>query len=136
MPSYKELTGSKPKLIVTDEKYSVEFCEKNSDKVILFGDNCLRNGKGGQAVIRYCRNAIGVRTKKFPSMEDNAFFTDKEYTENCKVIDEDLDRALRTGKDIIVSSNGLGTGLAELFERAPKTYHYLQTKLAKIQRGE
>ena len=81
--------------------FSVDLVRKNPDKVFLFGDNLKGYGKGGQAIIRNESNAIGIPTKKAPSMDKTAFFTDAEYTSNKKVIDEAFNKIPR-GKTIVV----------------------------------
>jgi hypothetical protein len=100
-------------------------------RIYLFGDNELRVGNAGQAVIRGLPNAIGVATKKLPSMGKDAFWSDAEYARNCAVLDADFAK-IPPGQDVVISENGLGTGLAMLDQLAPKTFKYLQKKLEEI----
>ena len=111
----------------------VNLVKKNPDKVFLFGDNLKGYGKGGQAIIRDEPNAIGIPTKKAPSMDKTAFFTDAEYTSNKKVIDEAFSKIPR-GKTIVVPKDNLGTGRAQLKQKAPKTWFYLQEKLKELKK--
>ena len=113
--------------------FSVNLVKKNPDKVFLFGDNLKGYGKGGQAIIRNESNAIGIPTKKAPSMDKTAFFTDAEYTSNKKVIDEAFSKIPR-GKTIVVPKDNLGTGRAQLKQKAPKTWFYLQEKLKELKK--
>ena len=113
--------------------FSVNLVKKNPDKVFLFGDNLKGYGKGGQAIIRNESNAIGIPTKKAPSMDKTAFFTDAEYTSNKKVIDEAFSKIPR-GKTIVVPKDNLGTGRAQLKQKAPKTWIYLQEKLKELKK--
>ena len=113
--------------------FSVNLVKKNPDKVFLFGDNLKGYGKGGQAIIRDEPNAIGIPTKKAPSMDKTAFFTDAEYTSNKKVIDEAFSKIPR-GKTIVVPKDNLGTGRAQLKQKAPKTWLYLQEKLKELKK--
>jgi hypothetical protein len=113
--------------------YSVNLLRKNPDKIFLFGDNLKGYGKGGQAVIRDEINAIGIPTKKSPSMDKTAFFTDTEYTYNKKVIDEAFIK-IPKGKTIVVPKDNLGTGRAQLKTKAPKTWLYLQEKLKELKK--
>ena len=83
--------------------FSVDLVRKNPDKVFLFGDNLKGYGKGGQAIIRNESNAIGIPTKKAPSMDKTAFFTDAEYTSNKKVIDEAFNK-IPKGKNIPINA--------------------------------
>ena len=72
---------------VTNIWYSVKRCQQNPDSLFVFGDNQKdRRGFGGQAVIRNQINAVGIATKK--SIVE--YFSDSEYWENIKVINEDI----------------------------------------------
>ena len=113
--------------------FSVDLVKKNPDKVFLFGDNLKKYGKGGQAIIRDEPNTIGIPTKKAPSMDKTAFFTDAEYTSNKKFIDEAFAKIPR-GKIIVVPKDNLGTGRAQLPTKAPKTFIYLQEKLKELKK--
>lgn len=101
---------------------------KNSHKYFVFGDNCERWGKGGQAIIRDQKNTIGIRTKKKPDNYSTSFFDDSEYDVNCKIILEDILNIKEKNllnKDVVLSKNGYGTGLAKMSERSPETFRYL-----------
>ena len=107
----------------------------NPDKIYLFGDNLQRTGKGGQAVIRDEPNAFGIATKKAPKRDDAAFFTDADYDEAIKIIDEDIQKALNDGRTIVIPKAGLGTGRAQLATRAPKINEYLQNRLRNLSKS-
>lgn len=104
------------------------------NKIFLFGDNLERQGFGGQAKeMRGEPNAIGIPTKKRPSMHETAFFTDDEFESNRQAIHRawmgifDLSFKLNTNElQVVVPSAGLGTGLAQLAQRAPRTLAYIQ----------
>ena len=108
----------------------------NPEKIYIFGDNDSRSGLGGQAkAMRGEPNAVGIRTKKTPSRDDAAYYTDAELAENKKKIDEDmapLFAAKAEGRTIIIPASSIGTGFAKLKEKAPKTYEYLQQRLKKL----
>lgn len=105
---------------------------KNSHKYFVFGDNCERWGKGGQAIIRDLKNTIGLRTKKKPDNLSSSFFNDSEYEDNCKIILQDIlvikEKNL-LDIDIVLSKNGYGTGLARMSEKSPETFNYLNSCL-------
>jgi len=104
----------------------------NKNKIFIFGDNDLRIGKGGQAIIRDCKNTIGIRTKKQPNNNQSSFYNDDEYDENILKIDQDINNILnklKQGYTIVFSSGGYGTGLARLDKKAPKTFKYLCDEL-------
>ena len=106
--------------------------QNSRNTIFIFGDNDQRSGFGGQAKeMRGEPNAIGIRVKKSPSMSESAFYTDNEYHENVRKILEDLTE-LQTksiNKKIIFPTNGIGTGLAKLNIRAPKTFEFLTSAL-------
>jgi hypothetical protein len=117
---------------------SRQYVRANRDKLFLFGDNLEGRGFGGQArAMRGEPNAIGIPTKKSPSYEDGAFFTDEEFEQNKAAIDlafAEIDQKA-TSDDIqviVIPSNGLGTGRAQLKRRAPRTFAYLQSRLAEL----
>ena len=47
-------------------KYTNALLKKNRNKLFVFGDNCLRKGKAGQAIIRDQPNSAGIATKVLP----------------------------------------------------------------------
>lgn len=113
-------------------KWTLQDALDNPDKYFVFGDNDQRKGTGGQACIRPAKNSIGIRTKKYPSMNRNAFYTDDEFQENVRKIDEDIDKieTIYRGNTIVyLAENGYGNGLAKLKQKAPKTYEYLWNRL-------
>jgi len=116
------------------KKLTFALLRKNKDKVYLFGDNLLGRGKGGQAVIRDEPNAIGIPTKKAPSMDEGSFFDDADYLENVEAIDKAFAQ-IPKGKEIVLPEDGLGTGRARLEKEAPRTFKYLQDRLAELERG-
>lgn len=94
----------------------------------VFGDNLEQRGRGGQAVIRGLPNAVGVPTKRRPSMDEDAFFTDADLREVQASIDAAfarLHRHLARGGTIAWPADGVGTGRARLAERAPAIAHYI-----------
>lgn len=121
-------------MVLTSRKYSIEQCRINFDTLFIFGDNEMREGMGGQAIIREQKNAIGIVTKKRPSMRDVDFFTDLEYEKNCKLIDEDIIKVRKYAEEIGAkalgfSFYGIGTGLSSMQTNCPKTFCYLTMRL-------
>lgn len=108
--------------------------QSNPSLLYLFGDNEARWGFGGQAAaMRGEPNALGICSKKSPS----EFWSDDEYDVNTYIIDTDIDSvtmALISGKyhGLVMPADGIGTGLARLQEKAPKTFAYLQDSLEYI----
>lgn len=114
-----------------------QYVRANRDKVFLFGDNLERRGLGGQAAaMRGEPNAIGIPTKKSPSYKEDAFFSDDEIAQNKAAIDVAFAHVVNviteTTRLIVVPSDGLGTGRAQLDRRAPRTFAYLQKRLTEL----
>lgn len=114
-----------------------EYVRANRTKLFLFGDNLERRGFGGQAAaMRGEPNAIGIPTKKSPSYRDDAFFSDDEFEKNKASIDAAFAEIMRAITDsirvIVIPSDGLGTGRAQLERRAPRTFAHLQKRLTEI----
>lgn len=107
----------------------------NPDYLYLFGDNEQRIGQGGQArEMRGEPNAVGIRTKRTPGTDETAYWAERtsdEFIRNCSMLNEDflpVWKALREDQDLIVviPTDGLGTGLAELKTRAPLTLEHIE----------
>lgn len=103
----------------------------------LFGDNMAEEGYGGQAKeMRGEANAIGVPTKHAPSMAEHAFFTDgAKCTANVQArwasIFARVESLLDSGAIVVIPTDGLGTGLSQLPQRAPRLYRCLTNKIAE-----
>ena len=108
--------------------------KSNPNTLYVFGDNDARKGYGGQAAtMRGERNAVGIRTKALPETGENAYWSDKTYEENIRKIDEDMAPLFAHTGPVVIPSDGIGTGRAQLARRAPKTFEYLQSKLAELE---
>ncbi len=114
-----------------------EDLKKNPSILYLFGDNDQRTGLGGQAAeMRGEPNAVGVRTKRAPGRDNASYWSDRDFDANCGKIEQDLSRAkshLRRGGILIVPSDGIGTGFAQMEKRCPKTFYMLQQSLASLE---
>jgi hypothetical protein len=109
-----------------------EDLRQHPDKVFLFGDNLIGKGYGGQAKeMRDEPNAIGIPTKKLPSNGSDAFFSDSELEMNKHYINKAFSK-IPEGKIVVIPSAGLGTGLAQLDVKAPRTYAYLLECIKKL----
>lgn len=104
----------------------------NPDKIFLYGDNLLERGMGGQA--KECRgepNTIGIPTKRAPGHKDSDFFTDEDYTTNVRHIENCFNK-IPPDSIVVLPEAGLGTGLAQLDRRAPKTFAYILSKIEEL----
>lgn len=110
--------------------------QKNPDWIYVFGDNLERKGLGGQAKeMRGEPNAYGVATKKTPNRNPNAYFRDSEFYDNVAIINADFEpilQALVDGKTVVFPEDGIGTGLSDLPNKAPKTHQYILDILTQI----
>ena len=103
---------------VENKMYTPSLLQANPNKIYVFGDNMKRYGKRGQAIIRNEPNAFGIATKRYPSMDDWAFFSDKEDEFECVVNDLRKLWVLSKSHVIVFPAAGIGTGLAEMEKRS------------------
>lgn len=112
------------------KKYTRAYIKAHPDWLFVFGDNMLRHGLGGQAAeARGEANAIGIATKRKPSMEPDAFLTDSDYDNWFAAEKSTLKRlmdASRRGRTIVWPFDGIGTGLAQLEKRAPEIWNDIE----------
>ena len=117
---------------IIQKRFSIEDCNQNSSRIYVFGDNLIGKGKGGQAIIRDCRNTYGIPTKRLPSMDEDSFFNDDfdEY-EAVKSAIEKLIILKHSRKDttFVFPEDGLGTGRAEMNIQSPKLFKYMNKLL-------
>lgn len=111
--------------IRTQKIYTVETCEAFPNYYYVFGDNLVRQGHGGQAIIRDCPNAVGIPTKRYPSLDEAAYFSDQQ--DEIHKVEKTLARLLllyerKENYTIIFPEDGLGTGRARLKEKSPQIY--------------
>jgi hypothetical protein len=109
------------------------------DRLYLFGDNEARAGKGrGAGQAGECRgepNAVGVATKRRPSMEPGSFWSDDDFERCAAIIDRDLQRAFehaKAGGLVVVPRSGIGTGRSELPIRAPRLMEHIRGRLREM----
>lgn len=109
----------------------------NPQRLYVFGDNAVRKGTAGQAgEMRGEPNAIGVVTKWRPSMDIDAFFRDIDFDSVTARMAADLQPiqdALAAGKTVVIPADGLGTGLAQLPQRAPRIYAWLTAAIREME---
>ncbi len=122
-------------ILLTVERWTRQSGENDPMSLYIFGDNDEKKGKKGQAVIRELPNAMGIPTKRRPSLHATAFYSDINYEKQCEkikaVVDQILIRICMYQR-IILPEDGLGTGLADLPNKSPKTYKFLLEQLERI----
>ena len=128
---------AKPIVHLYNGKWSRKYVQNHPEKVFLFGDN-LEDAKSGyiptetQAVIRGLDNAIGIPTKRNRRKDNSSYFNNNDLEEFKKYVDDAIQKALESGKEIVIPNDGIGTGKAELPTRAPELYSYLMSKLKSL----
>lgn len=123
--------------VIKQARIQREDLQRNRDRLYLFGDNEMRSGLGGQA--GSCRgepNAVGVATKRRPSRDAGAYWSDGDFNRCRLIVDSDLERAFvhaRAGGTVVIPEAGLGTGLSELPARAPRLFAHIEQRLRELQ---
>lgn len=117
--------------------WNKEDCRNNPSHLFIYGDNDDQIGQGGQAQIRNCRNSMGIPTKKHPDNEKTSFYNDKEFLENKDKINQSIFKIIHrissgSYDTLVLPEDGLGTGLAKLNIKAPKTFEYLNQVLDRL----
>lgn len=106
--------------------------QANPNVLYVFGDNLARVGLGGQAAeARGEPNAVGLPTKVSPS----EFLTDKHGEVLLTIINKDIRKLLKhvqNGGKIVWPFDGIGTGLADLKNRAPMIYKMYSNLLEEL----
>ena len=119
-PQKTEVRGSNP----AGDYITPQVCKDNPNTLYVFGDNLEGWGKKGQSVIRDEPNTFGIPTKTSPSV----YMTDDQLHKNkeellwafCK-----LELLAKNYQKIYIIPH-IGEGLADLPNKAPKTYESLK----------
>lgn len=101
------------------ERYSRELIKEHHDTIFVFGDNLFRIGLGGQAAAaRYEPNSLGIVTKVDPEVcyYENDLERWIEHSNNDFRL---LREFVMADKDVVLPVDGIGTGLADLKNKAP-----------------
>lgn len=136
------------------DRYTPEICRKHPDWLFVFGDNIRQVGSAGQACIRGMPNSYGIPTKHAPGMGDEDFFSDRDWFSSCEddsdgrplfvyfdsrplfayVVEKfcELEDCLENGHTVVWPNDNIGTGLAQLSQRAPVIWAYYQYRLARL----
>lgn len=120
------------------ERITREMLQAEPDTLFVFGDNMVRRGLGGQAkAMRGEPNAVGIPTKRHPTMRYNAFFTDADFNDwwvAAKFEFMRLDYHHMGGLLVVWPRDGIGTGLAKLETAAPKIWNTIETRRKQLER--
>ena len=122
--------------IATAKWYTKQLLLTHKDKYFVFGDNSLKRGLGGQAKV--CRghpNVIGIVTKKYPSNLYESYYYEIELELWLKEAASGFYRVeheLKKGKTVVWPEDGIGTGLAQLPQKAPSINNYIENFLKRM----
>ena len=78
------------------------------------------------------RNTNYIETKLKNYNNNSAFLTDNNYEQFRRQVTIQIEKAKDSGKTIVLPEDGIGTGKAQLKERAPELFEYLQQELDKL----
>ena len=118
------------------ERIARKDLQSNREALFVFGDNERRIGLGGQA--KECRgepNAVGVATKRGPSMVYSELWFDTDYDRCVAIIDQDMDpvfKHLNEGGVVVFPMHGIGTGLSQLPRNAPKIMEHIRLRVREL----
>lgn len=93
-----------------------EFLDENEDAVFVFGDNTIRQGYGGAAILRDHPRAYGFITKKYPDNRDESFYRPEEYQVNFLASAVELMLFIEQNIDKTFYISQLGGGLANRYK--------------------
>lgn len=92
-----------------------EFLRNNPNIIFVYGDNTCHRGKGGAAALRDEPNTYGFVTKRYPSNEDDSFFTPEEYETVFVEEMNKLEKYISENPNKLFYISKLGSGLANRF---------------------
>lgn len=118
-------------MLIYQKHITREDIKANPNVLYVFGDNLERVGMGGQAYeMRGEPNSVGIPTKKRPSQHSDSFFSDDDYELFIKESYNDIQRLINhyvnNSGTIVWPLDDIGTGLADLPNKAPKIYAFIQ----------
>ena len=118
-------------LIETVDMFTEEIVKANPNKLFVFGDNMLRYGKGGQAIIRDLPNTLGIVTKKSIGTDNASYFSDADDEMDAML--QDIRKLWLISRcnvftHIVFPSKGLGTGRARMKSKSPMLYKMMKNK--------
>lgn len=111
-------------------------CRTHPDELFIYGGNMSHFGMGGQAKqMRGEPNAVEIVTKRYPGRDEVHYFTDDDFDAAVRELSPAFARLedhLMRGGTVVIPENGVGTNRAELADRAPRIWAYVQERLAAL----
>lgn len=90
--------------------------DQNPNYIFVFGDNTIRRGMGGAAMLRNHPQSYGFITKKFPNNDDKSFYKPGDYK---KIFNQELTKLIvniEANPDKIFLISKLGGGLGNRYK--------------------
>lgn len=91
------------------------YLEENPNHIFVFGDNILRVGYGGAAILRDLPNTYGFVTKRFPNNNDESFYKPDIYKYVYELEMQNLRNQLESDPVSLYLISKLGAGLANKY---------------------
>lgn len=114
-----------------------QMLKDNPNTLYVFGDNMIEQGYGGQAKeMRGEQNAVGIPTKNYPGIKPQDYFSDDDFAIASAKIAKAFSLLFchaRGGGQIVWPFDGIGTGLAQLPERSPKIWQFIEAQKAALE---
>jgi len=98
-----------------EKKITKSYLRQNPDHIFVFGDNLIRKGKGGAAILRDEPNVYGFITKKLPNNNEGSFYKPDEYRQKFEVELKRLIEEIERFPNKIFMISKLGGGLANRY---------------------
>jgi hypothetical protein len=98
-----------------EKKITKSYLRQNPDHIFVFGDNLIRKGKGGAAILRDEPNVYGFNTKKLPNNNEGSFYKPDEYRQKFEVELKRLIEEIERFPNKIFMISKLGGGLANRY---------------------
>ena len=124
--------------IFNKDFWTVDDVKNRPNCLFIFGDNNVKLGCGGQAIIRGLPNVAGIPTKKYPNNNAGSFYSDNDFDDNASRIKDAINHIITRAKDyqyIVYPKHRIGTGLSKLKEKAPRTYAFLLTEISRLKKA-
>jgi hypothetical protein len=96
-------------------KITKEHLRSNPNHIFVYGDNLVRKGKGGAAILRGEINTYGFITKKYPNNNDGSFYKPEEYKIKFEEEMKQLIKFIEKHPDKTFLISKLGSGLANKY---------------------
>ena len=132
-------TVEKPK-DVYDLKLKISFYKKEKEKTFVLSkdyrtfEDLFKNGKEEDKITSYVNQLLDKKATwtEYKQIQKGSYLSDDDFGWFKSQVDNAIQKAIDSGKTIVIPKDGIGTGKAMLKEKAPKCFKYLQDKLNSL----